>query len=262
MGVLPNQALHELSIMKDVFHHWKVDSGRLTNRVLVGIRMANRTLSAMEKRQKRLATQTSMNRVLKSLQCVQLSSSAILDLSKSQLQSFRSFAAAVLEYLRKIVNSNLEIYELVLKIQASIAVVSRSITGSLGDSFRFEDVLGRRMTLPYEYFGHWDVFQSMLRCTFRNMPGETKVLAGQYTIMQSNSPGQVIQPSDWDRVIFRGSRVDDLLMSINLSKLRAQDGKCPRPGCLANVESSMRLVFWCGKLFIYSTCRYISCAPS
>ena len=34
--------------------------------------------------------------------------------------------------------------------------------------------LGRKKLLPYDYFCHWDVFDSMLRCEFNDLPGEAE----------------------------------------------------------------------------------------
>ena len=51
-------------------------------------------------------------------------------------------------------NVNLEIYALLMQIQEHIP---RGPSQVLSESIRFEDVLGRVRSLPYEYFRHWQV---------------------------------------------------------------------------------------------------------
>ena len=110
------------------------------------------------------------------------------------LSNLVPFSERVLAYLRKNMKANMEIYTLLLKIQTSIA---QGMFASRQDSIHFEDVLGRNKYLPYNCFRHWDVFESMLRCEFKGLPEESKVLAGDYIITGSIIQGSRIEKNAW-----------------------------------------------------------------
>jgi hypothetical protein len=54
------------------------------------------------------------------------------------------------------------------------------------------------------------------------------VLAGQYTIADARNPGAVLTKDNWSQMVFPGTQIT---MSVILSMLRLQIGKCPRPSC-------------------------------
>ena len=60
------------------------------------------------------------------------------------------------------------------------------------------------------------------------MPGEDKVLNGEYFIMNTKLPGLIIRQASWSRRVFPGTSID---MSIILLMVRAQGSKCPKPLC-------------------------------
>ena len=135
-----------------------------------------------------------------------------------------------LEYLRKNMKANMEIYALLLKIQTSIP---KDMFLSRQDSIHFEDVLGRKKLLPYGYFRHWDVFESMLRCEFKDLPGEQKVRGGDYVLMDSQVQGVTIRKEAWQRMVFPGTKI---MMSVVLETFQVVGGLCPRPNCPGTVE--------------------------
>ena len=143
------------------------------------------------------------------------------------------FSEKVLRYLRENMKANLEIYALLLKIQSSMP---KQLVH--GDQFHFEDVLGRTKALPYEYFRHWDVFESMLRCEFKGVPGEAKVLQGQYLLINSTSEKDQIDRDVWQQRVFPGTKVK---MSVLLQNLAATSGVCPRPNCNGKLDGSQGL---------------------
>lgn len=59
------------------------------------------------------------------------------------------FSERVLRYLRENMKANMKTYSLLLRIQSGMPKQLDS-----GDKFRFEDVLGRTKTFPYEYVRH------------------------------------------------------------------------------------------------------------
>jgi len=141
------------------------------------------------------------------------------------LQRFTSFSAEVLQYLRSLYNSNMEIYELLRHIQNTL---SRPLTEIHSDDITFIDALNRRYNLPYVYFQDQEVFESMLRCKFRDLPGAEKVRKGEYTIKNSKISGRMIRRPDWNRSVFPGMT---LQMMIILKLFRANEMTCPRARC-------------------------------
>ena len=144
------------------------------------------------------------------------------------------FSEKALEYLRKNMKANTEIYALLLKIQTSIP---QGMFLSRQDSVHFEDVLGRKKLLPYDYFRHWDVFDSMLRCEFKDLPGEQKVAGGDYVLMDSQVQGVTIGKEAWQRMVFPGTKIK---MSVVLETFQVVGGFCPRPNCPGTAEISTK----------------------
>ena len=156
------------------------------------------------------------------------------------------FSEKVLRYLRENMKANIEIYALLLRVQSSMPKQLDN-----GDQFHFEDVLGRTKTLPYEYFRHWEVFESMLRCEFKGFPGEAKVLQGQYLLLDSTLEKNEIDRDAWRQRVFPGSRVK---MSVLMQHLGATSGSCPRPSCNGRVDGLRGLTVHhcpaCGLAFV------------
>ena len=154
-------------------------------------------------------------------------------MGRSVLSMLVPFSEKALEYLGKNMKANMEIYALLLKIQTSIP---QGIFASRQDSVHFEDVLGRKKLLPYDYFRHWDVFDSMLRCEFKDLPGEQKVIRGDYVMMDSQVQGVTIGKEAWQRMVFPGTKIK---MSVVLEAFQVV-GFCPRPNCPGTVEISAK----------------------
>lgn len=91
--------------------------------------------------------------------------SAKADTTQASITSLRSLGEQVVGYigqfprdirqtLRAILQSNWQIYRVLLQVQQHI---SHSPTGLLDSNIKFEDALGEYKELPYEYFRHWEV---------------------------------------------------------------------------------------------------------
>ena len=91
--------------------------------------------------------------------------SANFDTTQVSIMSLRSLGEQMMEYighfprevrdlLRAILQSNWQIYRVLLQTQQS---TSPSPTGLLESNIKFEDALGEYRELPYEYFRHWEV---------------------------------------------------------------------------------------------------------
>jgi hypothetical protein len=70
---------------------------------------------------------------------------------KQILDFLGSFSSEFRDMLRKITQTDIRIYQLLLKVQQDIAATP---TNLLNSNISFEDALGRRRELPYEYFRH------------------------------------------------------------------------------------------------------------
>ena len=140
-------------------------------------------------------------------------------------RQFTDFSVEVLRHLKSLTDFNIEIYLLLLRILNGI---SRPPTSLIADNIVFIDVLRRQHCLPYAYFRYWDVFESMLRSEFKNMPGYDKVLRGDYHIMRMDRSNQIIDKSQWKKSVFPGAKID---MSIILSRIKSRGNICPRHNC-------------------------------
>ncbi|KAI9836029.1 MAG: hypothetical protein M1819_001640 [Sarea resinae] len=136
-----------------------------------------------------------------------------------------TFPSEIRDLLRSIVGTNITMYRVLLQLQQGIA---KSPTSLLQSNIKFEDALGRKRELPYEYFRHWQPFESFLLVDFRDLPGETKVIGGKYHILDSRRQGALVSRDTWSQSIFPGAQ---LSMSMILSILGRKEGYCPRPGC-------------------------------
>lgn len=74
----------------------------------------------------------------------------------------------------------------------------------------------------------------MLRCEFKGLPGEQKVLHGDFIIMNSRIHGMQISKEAWQQSVFPGTEIK---MSIIMQALRARTGSCPKPRCFGKAAS-------------------------
>ena len=155
-------------------------------------------------------------------------------LGRSVFSRLVPFSEKALKYLRKNMKANIEIYALLLKIRTSIA---QGIVPSRQDRAHFKEVLGRKKILPYDYFRHWNVFDSMLRCEFKGLPGEQKVIGGDYVLLDRRVDGVTIGKEAWQRMVFPGTKIK---MSVVLETFEVVGGFCPRPNCPGIVEISAK----------------------
>lgn len=149
------------------------------------------------------------------------------------LRLFGGFTETVLKLLHRILKTDVEIYALLRQIQNSIM---RTPGLMVEDCLKFTDALGRTQQLAYQWFRHWDVFQSMLKCEFRGLPGEDRVLKGQYLLLKGRQQQAIIDREQWENSVFPGS---DVGMSMIVDDGVLWVGICPRPGCGARNTSSL-----------------------
>ena len=90
---------------------------------------------------------------------VRVSISGFIDLAEQVINYVQSFSNGIQESLRFMMQSNWQIFQMLLKVQQSI---TQHPTALLQSNIKFEDVLGEYRELPYEYFRHWEVFKPFL----------------------------------------------------------------------------------------------------
>jgi hypothetical protein len=66
----------------------------------------------------------------------------------------------------------------------------------------------------------------MLKCEFRGIPGEQKVLQRQFHIMDYRAHGHIINKNSWSQFVHPGTKIS---MSMIISTLCVKNGRCPRP---------------------------------
>jgi hypothetical protein len=98
-------------------------------------------------------------------------------------------------------------YALLRQVHLLQSSISRDPALAIEDSIHFTDALGRTYHLQYQWFKHWDVFEPLLRCEFKALPGEKRVLSGHYYILNAKRKDMVIKQERWKQSVFPGSHV-------------------------------------------------------
>ncbi|KEF62857.1 uncharacterized protein A1O9_00830 [Exophiala aquamarina CBS 119918] len=119
----------------------------------------------------------------------------------------------------------MQIYTILVTSQSSINATPSLL---LDSNIQFEDALGRKSPLPYQWFHHWESFEGLLRAEFKDVPGQLKVIEGEYHLIDSKKDGTLIKKDDWKKLVFPGSSIT---MSMIISQMRWQGALCPRPSC-------------------------------
>ena len=160
-----------------------------------------------------------------------------IDEAANSMMSIRSVGEQILTYvsnfpqevrdlLRTIVQSNWQIYQLLLKIHEAPA---RPPTFVHTSNIRFTNALGEYRELPYEFFCQWEPFEGFLRAQFKGKPGEQKIQDGQFHIIDMNNDSRaVIRKEHWNRFVSEGSI---MTMSMIIRHIQRQSEHCPRPDC-------------------------------
>lgn len=151
-----------------------------------------------------------------------LSIGTLESLVRRLLRLLGEFSVEALELLRRTLRQNVRTYSLLREVQAII------LQNPIQDCFNFTDVLGRSHIMPYRYFRHWEVFESALKCEFKRLPGEQRIIRGDYHILNASSNGSVIDREDWETSVFPGQKIK---MSIVITEILFPSETCPRKGC-------------------------------
>ncbi|KAJ9665093.1 hypothetical protein H2201_004753 [Coniosporium apollinis] len=170
--------------------------------------------------------------------------------NESSIVWLANFSKEVLDYLKRLHNSNIEIYEALLRIQES---VSRAPSGLLSDDIKFVDALGRERSLPYAYFRHQEVFESMLRCEFKGFPGEEWVCDGEYAFRDARQPDRLISREECQCLLLPGVTLE---MSMLLRRINVVRQRCPHAGCGGSPRYSADF-----GVFVCELCEYYMACP-
>ena len=79
---------------------------------------------------------------------------SLRDIGKQAMTFLCTFPLEMRHLLQKILQSNWQIYQLLLNVQKA---PGRSPTGLLDSNIKFEDAMGELYELPYEFFRYWEV---------------------------------------------------------------------------------------------------------
>jgi len=154
---------------------------------------------------------------------------------------FGGLSVAILKLLGLVVRKDLKMYALLKELHGTIL---RAPVFGNQDYIQFTDALGRTGPLPYQYFRHWDIFEAMLRCEFKQLPGEKLVAQGRYHLLNAKRKDLVIDQSRWERSVFPGASIS---MSMVILDMLFNKGSCPRVACgaqNAQLSTESTFVIW------------------
>lgn len=117
----------------------------------------------------------------------------------------------------------------------------KAISLVLHDIMSFEDAIGRLHSLQYQQFRHWAVFESLLRCSFTNLPGSRKIMRGHFILTPEGAPTITLTAFNFAEQVKPGFTFK---MSLTMKKLILKNKKCPR-GCTGEVETTSPLESHC-----------------
>jgi hypothetical protein len=170
---------------------------------------------------------------------------ALLSRLRAKVEAFGRFSiATLLTSLKQIV---LVVPQL-MQISRVMNSLPPAVSLVLHDNLRLTDALGRFHSLQFQQNRHWRVFETTLKCSFENLPGQQKVATGQFILTSSKYPGQTLDERNWSDYARPGL---DIAMSISLKTVLAKKGHCPR-GCgsqttiVSHTDSECRR---CGLIF-------------
>ncbi|KAL8639087.1 MAG: hypothetical protein Q9226_008918, partial [Calogaya cf. arnoldii] len=177
------------------------------------------------------ATHDKIDRLSTKVEHVQTSVSSARSVAKQVFDFLISFSREAQETMRAIIQSNWQIYRVLLEVQDKVA---QAPTGLLNSNIKFENALGEYWEFPYEVFRHWEPFEAFLQVQFKEKPGEDKVRSGGFHIIDTGNRGFIINKERWTQSIERGTTLG---MSMIVSHVQWREGHCARPDCPGVVAS-------------------------
>ncbi|KAF5636747.1 uncharacterized protein FTJAE_5943 [Fusarium tjaetaba] len=103
----------------------------------------------------------------------------------------------------------------------------------LAENISFEDVLGRRTTLQFDFFRHWANVDIFLNKQFENCPGQRYIAKKQYFLLgadlATNKPNSNVEIA-WKAMARPGCQISMSIKMITEQQV-VSDAKCPNPGC-------------------------------
>ena len=156
----------------------------------------------------------------------------IIDILRPLLGVFQEFSIEALGLLKRILQTNLQVHALLLRLQGQMPQTLRMPANAL---FYLQDVLGRAHELPYDWFRHWDIFAAMLKHIFKGLPGEKYISQNHYYLRKSGLNHRRIRKSTWDSNIFPGT----ILQMAILVPGSQETVSCARCGC-SNMSKNLQ----------------------
>ena len=131
---------------------------------------------------------------------------------------------ALMNMATKVWQTNLQIYEIVLKWQTVAPCPDLRHTW-FQSPVKLEDALGRILPIPSEY--DYSKVEAIIKAHFKDGPGRQKVLAGSYELFDARNSNRVISGSSWTGLIPGMS----IKMAIILEQPFSEAEGCPMPHC-------------------------------
>lgn len=124
--------------------------------------------------------------------------------------------------------STQQIYTIVLELRASALSIDTRFT-YFQAPVRVEDALGR--VFPFSSECSIEALDTEIKVRFKEGPGKTEVMAGDFEIFNAKNTNQIITASG-SNTLLPGMSIN---MAIVLEKEFAGGDKCPIPHCASNI---------------------------
>ncbi|KAH7094700.1 hypothetical protein FB567DRAFT_510851 [Paraphoma chrysanthemicola] len=123
-------------------------------------------------------------------------------------------------------------------------IIARLPSMLLSNNIRFEDALGRLVSLPYEDFRHLPVFLARLQCQFSDTPGREKVGSNHFHILLQQSGQMIRTEEDWRHSVRPGVRLQMSMVfdKVGFEEIWYVDQSCPRCKTSRRVKTSTNIM--------------------
>ena len=178
---------------------------------------------ASAKDQKRLLedVKSRLDDVQKQTESINSTSSKVLEALR--LDWIRQLGQELKNFMRKIVLTNVAIYQAVTEIRSQLP--SRLERCLYQEPFLLEDAIGRIAPVHMQFISSWDAFDAVLESRFRNVPGYKMVQEKKYAIQESATKREIRRSQAWDASFLPGQKV---VMSMLFDAAATSTTTCPR----------------------------------
>lgn len=142
---------------------------------------------------------------------------------------FFTLGAELKAFMARIWTLNFQSYRILLDLQTRVPREFEPCW--IQEVLILTDALGRVAPIHLELINSWDVLESVLMARFKNIPGERKVMRGEYALQDRGSLRDIEKSQTFEASFLPGRRVDmSMIFKQSHSLLRV----CP--GCRLDTE--------------------------